>query len=115
VFNTGVSALNTKVTHMPRTFVATSTTDEVLEGVPPAGVPQNAAAGRINGAERLSAGCLGLNVSGNYDGGSFYDANNRVKQQPYVLLNAEVSFAPTSVPGLRLVLWGKNLTDHAYL
>jgi hypothetical protein len=56
-----------KVTHMPRTVGATSTTDEVFEGVPPTGVPQNAATGRLNGVEHLSAVCLGLNVSGNYD------------------------------------------------
>ena len=64
---------------------------------------------------RMSAGVLGLYVGGSYDSGVFFDPNNRAQQKGYVLLDSELSFAPSAVPGLRLVLWGKNLTNKAYL
>ena len=38
-----------------------------------------------------------------------------MKQKPYALLNAEISFEPSAIQGLRLVLWGRNLTNHNYL
>ena len=71
--------------------------------------------GSIDYDHEFAAGRLGVNVSANYDGGFFFDANNRIKQKPYALLNAELSFEPAGVQGLRLVLWGKNLTNHNYL
>ena len=132
-FNLGVSYLDTRYTDFPAAavYAVTSASGCAAQFLPfPCGntqLSQSASGNRliyapdwtadasVDYSYHFSAGQLGLNVSGNYDGGFFYDANNRVKQQPYVLLNAEVSFAPTSVPGLRLVLWGRNLTDHAYL
>jgi iron complex outermembrane receptor protein len=66
-------------------------------------------------SHEFSAGRFGLNVNANYDGGYFFDVNNRVKQKPYALLSAELSFAPSAIKGLRVILWGKNLTDHDYL
>jgi len=30
-------------------------------------------------------------------------------------LDAELSFSPEALKGLRVVLWGKNLTNHDYL
>jgi len=132
-FNLGVSYLDTRYTDFPAAavYVATSATGCAAQFLPfPCGntqqsqsatgnrliyAPDWTADASVDYSHQIRAGRLGLNVSGNYDGGFFYDANNRVKQQPYVLLNAELSFAPVSAPGLRLVLWGRNLTDHNYL
>ncbi len=69
----------------------------------------------IDYTHEFSSGVFGLNFGGNYDAGYFFDPNNRVKQKPYALLNAEVSFAPNAIKGLRIVLWGKNLTNHNYI
>jgi iron complex outermembrane receptor protein len=69
----------------------------------------------INYEHEFSSGKFGLNFNGNYDAGFFFDPNNRIKQKAYALLNAEVSFEPNFLKGLRLVLWGKNLTNHNYL
>ena len=77
--------------------------------------PKFTAVGSIDYSHEFASGRFELNVSGNYDAGYFFDPNNRIKQKPYALLNAEMSFAPAGVRGLRLVLWGKNLTNHNYL
>jgi iron complex outermembrane receptor protein len=69
----------------------------------------------VDYTHEFSAGVFGLDVNGNYNSAFYFDPNNRVKQHPYALLNAELSFAPSALPGLRLILWGKNLTDHDYL
>jgi iron complex outermembrane receptor protein len=69
----------------------------------------------IDYEHEFSSGKFGLNLNGNYDAGYFFDPNNRIKQKPYALLNAELSFAPNFVRGMRVVLWGKNLTNHDYL
>jgi len=69
----------------------------------------------IDYLHEFSSGKFGLNLNGNYDAGYFFDPNNRIKQKPYALLNAELSFEPNFMKGLRLVLWGRNLTNHNYL
>jgi iron complex outermembrane receptor protein len=69
----------------------------------------------IDYTHEFSSGLFGLNFGGNYDAGYFFDPNNRVKQKPYALLNTEISFAPNAIKGLRIVLWGKNLTNHNYI
>jgi iron complex outermembrane receptor protein len=73
----------------------------------------------LNGSARYSrdigAGTIGAFVGISYSSGIFFDPNNRIEQPEYELLDAELSFAPTAVPGLRLVVWGKNLTNRAVL
>src|SRR3546814_17759291 len=39
----------------------------------------------------------------------------RVRQGKYALLDGEISFAPSSFDGMKVVIWGKNLTNHEYL
>jgi iron complex outermembrane recepter protein len=62
-----------------------------------------------------SAGRFGANVSGTYNSGITYDAANEVWQKHYATLGANISFEPAAIKGLRLVLWGKNLTNKTYL
>jgi iron complex outermembrane receptor protein len=68
-----------------------------------------------NWDHKMSAGDLGLYVDASYNSGVYFDPLNRAHQKAYVLLDSELSFAPSAVPGLRVVLWGKNLTNKAYL
>jgi iron complex outermembrane recepter protein len=132
-FNLGVSYLDTEYTDFPAAAVyePTSAVGCAASFLPfPCGntqlsqsaagnrlvhAPQWTANASIDYGRQLSAGRLGLNVSGNYDAGIFHDANNRIEQRPYTLLSGEVSFAPAALPDLRLVLWGRNLTDRNYL
>jgi len=63
----------------------------------------------------FDAGRIGINVGGNYNSGFPFDVGNHIRQQKYVLLRGEISFAPSGVEGLRLVIWGKNLTNRNYI
>ncbi len=73
----------------------------------------------INGAlswkHETQVGAFGLNVTPSYNSGMSFDVGNRVRQGAYALLDAEISFAPAALPGTRVVVWGKNLTNHDYL
>jgi iron complex outermembrane receptor protein len=77
--------------------------------------PEWTANASFNWDHRMGAGELGFYVDASYNSGVYLDPLNRVHQKPYVLVDAELSFAPARIPGLRLVLWGKNLTNKAYL
>jgi iron complex outermembrane receptor protein len=35
----------------------------------------------------------------------------RIRQKSYTTLDGEVSFSPAAMQNLRLVVWGRNLTD----
>ncbi|TVV76258.1 TonB-dependent receptor [Sphingomonas solaris] len=69
----------------------------------------------INYGVDTNAGRIAAFVNGTYNSGISYDAAGTVRQRRYALLDAELSFAPESIKGLRLVAWGKNLTNRDYL
>jgi iron complex outermembrane receptor protein len=50
-----------------------------------------------------------------YNDGSAFEPSNRLKTGTYTTLDTEIGFEPVRVPGLRLVAWGRNLTNKAYL
>ena len=77
--------------------------------------PKFAATASIDYGYDVALGRIGVNVSGNYNSGYPFDPNGHLRQRRYALVNAELSFVPASMPGLRVALWGKNLTDHDYL
>ncbi len=77
--------------------------------------PKFAATASIDYGYDISAGRIGMNVSGNYNSGFPFDPNGHLRQRRYALVNAELSFVPASVPGLRVALYGKNLSDHDYI
>jgi iron complex outermembrane receptor protein len=62
-----------------------------------------------------SAGRFGVNVNGNYNSGFPFDAGGHIRQKEYMLVNAELSYSPKGMEGLRVVAWGKNLSNHDYL
>ena len=62
-----------------------------------------------------SIGKLGAYVSGYYNSGYGLEPENRVYQGKYATLDAEISFAPDAIRGLRIAIWGKNLTDKAFI
>ncbi|MCW1429655.1 TonB-dependent receptor [Novosphingobium sp. JCM 18896] len=61
------------------------------------------------------AGTFGLYLAGNYNSGLNYDVAANVRQSAYALLDGQLSFSPAGIEGLRLVVWGKNLTNKDYL
>ena len=60
-----------------------------------------------------NGGSLDLSGSGFYSGAFYWDPNNRLREQPYVLMNAEIAY---NLPGdhVRLAVWGRNLANELY-
>lgn len=69
----------------------------------------------LNYQVETGSGRFGAYVASTYNSGVYYNTANTVKQKRYALLDGELSYSPSGVEGLRLVLWGKNLTDKEYL
>ena len=62
--------------------------------------------------KQLDAGTLKANILWSYNDGWFADADNRLTQANYTLLNASLGFELNNGVGIRA--WGKNLTDTNY-
>ena len=62
----------------------------------------------------LSIGVLDANISYAYNSGFYFNADNRVKQDAYGLVNAQLGWtSPDETYNLRL--WARNLLDEEYL
>lgn len=61
----------------------------------------------------VGMGTLGFNVTYYYNDGWYPEADNRIRQPSYNLLNAQVSLKPAGLP-LEIKFWGKNLTNARY-
>lgn len=59
----------------------------------------------------VAAGDLAFNVTYLHSDGYFWDADNRNVQDPYDLLNAQISYSFGSDNRYTMRAWGKNLTD----
>lgn len=68
-----------------------------------------------NYAIETSAGRIGAYGSLYHTSSYGMEPGNRIKQGAYTTFDGELSFVPSGIEGLRLVLWGKNLTNKAYL
>jgi iron complex outermembrane recepter protein len=77
--------------------------------------PEFTATANVDYRREINAGTFGINVGLTYNSGFPFDVGNHIRQKEYVLLGGELSFAPAGVEGLRLVVWGKNLTNKDYL
>jgi iron complex outermembrane recepter protein len=77
--------------------------------------PKWTANAALNYEVETSAGTFGAYVAGNYNSGLKYDVAGIIAQKRYALLDAELSFKPDFLKGLRVVVWGKNLTDKRYI
>ena len=62
-----------------------------------------------------SAGKFGAFASLYHTSSFGLEPSNRIRQGGYTTIDGELSFAPSGIDGLRMVLWGKNLTNKAYL
>ncbi len=73
--------------------------------------------GNISAAYNVetSAGKFGAFASLYHTSSFGLEPSNRIRQRGYTTIDGEISFAPSAIDGLRMVLWGKNLTDRAYL
>lgn len=71
--------------------------------------------GSVNYARDIGPGEIGAYVAANYTSRVYFDPNNRVSQPGHALVDAQLSYAPKAVPGLRIVAWGRNLTNKDYL
>ena len=69
----------------------------------------------VNYGKDTNVGRFNLYLSGNYNSGLYYDANNRVHQGRYATLTTELSFMPDAIKGLRVVAYGRNLTNKSYI
>jgi outer membrane receptor protein involved in Fe transport len=65
-----------------------------------------------NYEKQIDSGKIVANILWSYNDGWFADADNRVRQPNYTVLNASVGFDMDNGIGIRL--WGKNLTDELY-
>jgi iron complex outermembrane receptor protein len=61
----------------------------------------------------FSAGDLLVTATGSYNGGFFFELDNRLKQPPYALLNTTIAWVPVG-GHWELELWGENLTGARY-
>jgi iron complex outermembrane recepter protein len=123
-FHGGVSYLDTKyssfkkaLVYRPKTLAAglgNAQFTQDVSGFPLMRTPKWTANGSINYSHSFSGGELGLYVAANYNSGFSFDPQGRIKQKPYALVDATLSFAPSAVPGTQVSVWVKNLTDHDY-
>ena len=60
-------------------------------------------------------GGIGLHAGVYHNSGSKFDVTGLLGQDNYTTADAEVSFEPKGVAGLRLVVWGKNIANETYL
>ncbi|WP_188445101.1 TonB-dependent receptor [Sphingomonas psychrolutea] len=89
------------------------TTD--LSGKPLLRAPQFSGNVSANYNMDIAAGRLGAFASAYHTSSYGMEPSNRLRQNGYTTFDAELSFAPTGMNGLRLAIWGKNLGDAAYL
>lgn len=68
----------------------------------------------VGGNYSVPLGSGDVSLSGNifYSGASYWDATNRIREQPKVLANAEIGWHQSK--GLGVALWGENLFNTNY-
>ncbi len=62
-----------------------------------------------------AVGEFGAFASLYYNDGYSLEFSEHVTQESYSMLDGELSWSPAAAPGLRLVVWGRNLTDEDVL
>lgn len=60
-------------------------------------------------------GKLGASANLKYNSGFYFNANNSIKQGAYAILNGQIFVEPEALGGVRLSVYGKNLTNKDYL
>ena len=75
--------------------------------------PEVMANGTLTYTTDLAGGTLDASATVSYNGGFFWDPGNRVKQDAYTLVNANLSWTDPS-DSFKAEVWGANLTDEEY-
>jgi len=91
-----------------------TTTDYNANGKPLIRAPKFSGNLMVNYETQLDPGLFSAYLSVHYNSGYRYDPSGSLKQPKYAVLDSEISFSPKGVPGLRLSLYGRNLTDKTY-
>ena len=86
-----------------------------LSGKPLLRSPEWSGSVSANYQTDIEAGRIGAYASLYFTDSFVLESTNRIVVDGYETLDAELSFAPNALKGLRLVAWGKNLTNKAYL
>ena len=60
-------------------------------------------------------GGIGMHAGVYHNSGSKFDVSGVLGQDSYTTVDAELSFEPKGLNGLRMVVWGKNIGNEAYL
>jgi iron complex outermembrane recepter protein len=100
---------------VPTGFGSTPTPDTNISGNQLIRAPRFSGNLGVNYHLDTNAGAVGAYTGLYYNSGYPLEVSGSIRQRPYATLDAELSFAPVAVKNLRLVAWGKNLTDRAYL
>jgi iron complex outermembrane receptor protein len=77
--------------------------------------PKVTASASLTYLGHLPGGDLDAMIAGHYNSGYKYDVSGYVRQKPYGTMDAEVGFSPNGAKGLRIAVWGRNLTNTYYL
>jgi len=75
--------------------------------------PEFTANAGLEHTSHFRQGDLGIGLNAYYSSKNYYEPSNRITQNGYVLINGEISWQFSN--GLRLAVWGTNLTNHAVL
>jgi len=67
----------------------------------------------LDHTSHFQQGDLGIGLNAYYSSRNYYEPSNRITQNAYVLINGEISWRFRN--GLRLAIWGTNLTNHPVL
>lgn len=69
----------------------------------------------LNYESAVSTGLVTANLSAYYSSEVHYDVVSFVKADSYVTVDGDISFAPQSIPELKITLFAKNITNAQYL
>lgn len=66
-------------------------------------------------ATDIRYGHLDAYAAAAFNSGYGFEVSNRIYQPDYTTIDAQLSFEPARLRSMRFVLWGRNLTNRAYL
>ncbi|API59932.1 hypothetical protein BSL82_11935 [Tardibacter chloracetimidivorans] len=70
---------------------------------------------RVNYETETSIGTISVSGDVYYTSEYFFEPSNRIKQSSYALVGGQLNWSPSSMPDLKLGVYGRNLTDKGYL
>ena len=86
-----------------------------LAGTPMPRAPKFTGSFAFDYKTHASVGDFGLHAGVYHNSGSNFDVSGVIRQDSYTTVDAELSYEPKEIAGLRMVLWAKNIGNEAYL